>query len=200
MVNFPSKLPAPVAWVWGGLQPVTHWVQCSYSVCDQLSVSGWNEPICKKDSRDAHKIMRQITSGDTCISLHSASKKFLDILLVMILKITDRPLKKTLFFFGQLPWLRSMSERRWRGEDSLYMKAENPFKSPKKYLFLKSQLIKWMFRRVCLSKKTCSYTWSVFSKCWRRARSRFVHVWQSWCAFMWKSRIRLLRLAVQPRV
>lgn len=23
-VNFPSKVPAPVAWVWAGLQPVTH--------------------------------------------------------------------------------------------------------------------------------------------------------------------------------
>lgn len=116
MVNFPSKLPAPVAWVWGGLQPVTHWVQCSYSVCDQLSVSGWNEPICKKDSRDAHKIMRQITSGDTCISLHSASKKFLDILLVMILKITDRPLKKTLFFLvsyrGYAAWVRGDEEEK----------------------------------------------------------------------------------------
>ena len=121
----------------------------------------------RKGRGDAHKIMRQITGRETCIS-SSALPLHVTPCQRAILRYSlscdaqnHRPAsgrkeeeeKKTLsrlfsFFGRQLPWLQSMSERRWRGEDSLDRKARNlgilSEVKRKNYLFLRSPLRKWV--------------------------------------------------------
>lgn len=133
--NFPSKLPAP-GYELACSQPHTYskWVQSSHSVCDQLWVSGWNELLCKTDWGDGHKIMRQITRRDTCIS---SSTLPLHVILCQqeILRhplsydaTNHRPASGTNTFWSvTVVTAFTWNQRSW-----------NPFRCPKKhYLFFK---------------------------------------------------------------
>lgn len=151
----------------------------------------------RKGRGDAHEIMRQITGRETCISsstlpLHVTPRQPAILrysLSCDAQKITDRPLEEinTLrflffsFFCHQLPWLQSMSERRWGGEDSLDMKARNlgilSEVNRKNYLFLKSPLRKWVFG--CFS-----------------TEETFRCIWSLKCCSRFKNTLRLIELEV----
>lgn len=105
------------------------WVQASHTVRDRLWVSGWNGLLCKTDWGDAHKIVRQITRRDTCISSSTLPRQVIlcqqAILRYALLWCTKSEAGHgNKRFFGQLVWLQSINRRQWRGVDSLCVKQE----------------------------------------------------------------------------
>lgn len=150
----------------------------------------------RKGRGDAHKIMRQITGRETCISsstlpLHVTPRQPAILrysLSCDAQKITDRPLEEIntplslLFFFLSSVTVVTKHEReamrRRRQPRHESKKSWNPLRSQQKnYLFLKSPLRKWVFG--CFS-----------------TEETFRCIWSLKCCSRFKNTLRLIELEV----